>query len=169
MIHWYVIRSKPQKEDFLFGQLCANNIETFYPRLHVKPVNPRARKIKPYFPGYLFVRLATDDPRLLLLQWTPGAVSLVNFGEELAFVSDGLIQAIKQRVDKANLAYDEFLGALRQGDYVLISDGAFAGYEAIFDVHLSGTERVRVLLTLLNKRQIPVELSASNLRQTKLH
>jgi transcriptional antiterminator RfaH len=51
---------------------------------------------------------------------------------------------------------------------VLISDGPFAGYEAIFDARISGSERVRVLLQLLNnQRQVPVELDASQIKQKK--
>jgi len=49
---------------------------------------------------------------------------------------------------------------LRKGDNVAIHDGAFAGYEGIFDVQLSGTDRVRILLSLLDNRLIPVEMPA---------
>ena len=54
---WYVLRSKPHKESMLFGQLKAYGIETYFPVLRVKPVNPRSRKERPYFPGYLFVHV----------------------------------------------------------------------------------------------------------------
>ncbi|NTW09679.1 MAG: hypothetical protein HGA28_08960, partial [Anaerolineaceae bacterium] len=39
---WYAIRSKPNKEDFLAGQLQAHGVEVFFPVLRVTPVNPRA-------------------------------------------------------------------------------------------------------------------------------
>ena len=54
--HWYALRSKPCKEDILWRQVGLRGFECFYPRLRVKPVNPRSRKIRPYFPGYMFVR-----------------------------------------------------------------------------------------------------------------
>ena len=47
---WYVIRSKPHKEDFLFEQLLSHKIDAYCPRIKVQTVNPRARKTKSYFP-----------------------------------------------------------------------------------------------------------------------
>jgi transcription antitermination factor NusG len=50
---------------------------------------------------------------------------------------------------------------------VVIQDGPFAGYEAIFDTRLPGRERVRVLLKLLQKRQVPVDLPAAQIKLKK--
>jgi hypothetical protein len=41
----------------------------------------------------------------------------------------------------------------------------FAGYEAIFDMRVSGTERVRVLLKLLSRQEVPLELSAGQIQR----
>ncbi len=69
---WYALRSKPHKYDLLWEQLRIREIETFYPRLRVQTVNPRARKIRPCFPGYVFVRVDLEQVNLSSLQWTPG-------------------------------------------------------------------------------------------------
>ena len=66
--------------------------------------------------------------------------------------------AIKRRVDEINRARSEFYDGWIRGDILIIQEGLFRGFEAIFDAHISGEERVRVLLRLLNRRQIPVEL-----------
>jgi transcription antitermination factor NusG len=47
---------------------------------------------------------------------------------------------------------------LKQGDPVSISEGPFAGYKAIFDTRLSGSQRVQVLLEVLRDQQLRVEL-----------
>ena len=73
---WYCIHSKPNKEEFLFDQLVLQEIEAFYPRLRVKPVNPRARKVKPYFPGYVFAHTNLERFNLSTLLWIPGASGL---------------------------------------------------------------------------------------------
>jgi transcription antitermination factor NusG len=52
---------------------------------------------------------------------------------------------------------------LKPGDTVNISDGPFAGHKAIFDSRLSGGERARVLLTLLNNQRIQVQLPITQL------
>jgi transcriptional antiterminator RfaH len=50
---------------------------------------------------------------------------------------------------------------------VIIQEGPFKGFEAIFDVKISGNERVRVLLNLLQRRQVSLELPTGLLRKKK--
>ena len=56
---------------------------------------------------------------------------------------------------------------LKAGDELQIIDGPFTGYEAIFDVRLPRSERVCVLLKLIQKRQMPVELLAWQIQRPK--
>jgi transcriptional antiterminator RfaH len=160
---WYVIRSKPNKEEFLAGQFTAYGIKVFYPRIRVKPVNPRARKLKAYFPSYLFVYVDLGTVNFSTLQWMPGAVNLVSFDGQPASVPDALIYAIERQVEHINASQKNMLQDLKRGDVVSIQEGPFAGYEAIFDSRISGRERVRVLLSFLQNRQIPVELRDSQI------
>ena len=162
---WYVLHSKPNKEEFLYDQLMANRLEAFCPHIRVQPVNPRARKIKPYFPGYIFVLLDLENVKTSALGWMPGANGLVSFDGCPADVPESLVQAIRRRVNEINAAGGELLESLRSGETVVIQDGPFAGYQAIFDSRISGADRVRVMLTLLKNRQVPLELSAGQIRQ----
>jgi transcription elongation factor/antiterminator RfaH len=165
--YWYVLHSKPQKEDLLAEQLELRRIETFAPHIRVQVVNPRARKVRAYFPGYLFVHVDLEQMGLSALQYVPGSAGLISFGGEPAFVPDGLIHAIRQRVQEIDSAGGELFDVLKPGETVLVHSGPFAGYEAIFDVRLPGTERVRILLKLLRNRILPVELPASFVRPGK--
>ncbi len=166
-VSWYVIRSKPNKEDFLAKQLLAYGMEVFYPCIRVKPVNPRARKVKAYFPSYLFIRADLETVNLSTLHWMPGAVNLVSFDGIPASVPDALIAAVERKVEQINASEENFMKGLKPGDIVQIQNGPFAGYEAIFDGHLSGRERVRVLLNFLQKRQIPVDLREQQISPIK--
>ena len=167
-LKWYALRSKPLKEDMIWQQLVAKGLETFYPRLRVHPVNPRAKKIKPYFPGYMFVRVNLDEMGLSLLKWMPHTLGLVSFGGEPAQVPDNLIHALKKRVQEINEAGGEVFDGLKSGDEVYIHSGPFKGYEAVFDSRLPGKERVRVLLHFLdNNRAVPAEIDVSQIRQKK--
>ncbi|HEX9018184.1 MAG TPA: transcription termination/antitermination NusG family protein [Anaerolineaceae bacterium] len=167
--YWYAIQSKPNKEDALYKQLQSQNFDVFYPRIKVQPVNPRAKKIKAYFPGYMFVRTDLQAVGLSTFQWMPFARGMVTFDQEPATVPDPLIIAIRRRVEEVNVAGGELFDGLKKGDTVLIHDGPFAGYEAIFDVRLSGSERVRVLIKLLSQRQVPLELGAGQIHQAPKH
>jgi len=78
-LNWYVIRSKPNKEDFFFDQLLARRLEVFHPRIRVRTINPRARKFRPYFPSYLFVHADFEQIDASALHWMPGSAGLVCF------------------------------------------------------------------------------------------
>ena len=166
-LHWYALRSKPRKEEVVWKQVRDRGIEVFLPRLRVHPVNPRAKKVKPYFPGYLFIRADVDELGLSTFQWLPHTVGLVSFGGEPAPVPDHMIYAIQKRVEEIAAAGGEIFDGLKPGDVVQINYGPFQGYEAIFDARLPGTIRVRVLLQFLSDRRVPVELDAAHIQQKK--
>ena len=165
--HWYALRSKPQKEDVVWRQLQAKGVEVFYPRLRVNPVNPRAKKIKPYFPGYMFVQVNLEEVGMSAFQWMPHALGIVSFGGEPSAVPEHLIHAIRSKVQAIADAGGENLDGLKPGDVVRVQEGPFAGYEAIFNERLPGTERVRVLLEFLNRRQVSVELMAAQIERVR--
>jgi hypothetical protein len=54
---------------------------------------------------------------------------------------------------------------LDKGDPVYIREGIFEGYRAIFDIRLPGSERVRVLLEMLNDRYVPMEIDVGYLEK----
>ena len=157
---WHVIRSKPNKEQFLASQLESRAIEYYYPELSVHPVNPRSRKIRPYFPGYVFIHTDLNVNNAVLFERIPGASGLVFLGGEAGYIPDNVIHAIQLRVDEINGAGGELFESLHKGDIVKIHSGPFEGYEAIFDAKIDGTERVRVLLSMMKGRKLPVELPA---------
>lgn len=166
--YWYAMRSKPRKEEILWHQLLAQEYEVFFPRLRVQPVNPRSRKLRAYFPGYMFINVDIEEIGLSTFQWMPHAIGLVSFDGEPASVPEHLIHAIRKRVDEIAAAGGELFDGLKPGDEVNISSGPFAGYEALFDARLPGSERVRVLIKMLSdQRRIPVELKSGQVERKK--
>ncbi len=163
---WYVLRSKPRKENVVWRQVCSKKIEGYYPRIRVHPVNPRARKIKPYFPGYMFVHVDLDEIGLSTLRWMPHTLGLVSFDGVPAPVPDHFVHTLKQELKRINEAGGEVLDGLKKGDPVRIEAGPFAGYQALFDTRLSGQERVRVLLKMLgDERIVPMEVQVSQIEK----
>jgi len=154
---WYAVRSKPQKEEFLYSQLSARSLEAFYPYLCVRPVNPRCRALHPYFPGYLFVNADLEAEGFSAFQWMPGSLGLVSFGGEPAAVPLELIRAIQRNMEHANARFGK-QPVFTSGDAVVVRDGIFDGYEAVFDAHMPADDRVRVLLQYLKGRQVPLVL-----------
>jgi transcriptional antiterminator RfaH len=166
-IYWYVLRSKPNREEFLEGQLLSRNYEVFYPRLRVKPVNPRSRKQKPYFPGYLFLHTDLDSSSVSSLERIPGVTNLVSFGGEPSNVPDWVIHEIRMKVDELNAHSGDVKTKFPAGALVKIDHGPFAGYEGIVDERIPGRERVRILLKMLQDRNIPVDLPITDVSLKK--
>ena len=90
---WYALQSKPMKESLLYEQLKLRAIECYYPFIRVQPVNPRARKVRAYFPGYVFG--CPSLPRIL------SAVRIICF--------DVLVKVSKSRVRLNRLLCREYL------------------------------------------------------------
>lgn len=161
MEKWYVAHSKPRNEELLWKQFCLRNFTSYYPCIKVPTINPRAQKRQPYFPGYLFVCADLDLIGRSTLEWMPGGMGLVSFGNEPAVIPESLVCAIKQKVESLMMASERLIAPFRKGDHVVVHNGVFAGYEGVFDTQLSGNDRVRILLSLLNDRILPVEMPAT--------
>ncbi|MFM8320473.1 MAG: transcription termination/antitermination protein NusG [Chloroflexota bacterium] len=165
-VNWYALRSKPRKEESAWQHALNQGFTVYYPRLRVHPVNPRSRKLVPYFPGYLFVQADIEAVGISTFQWMPHTLGLVQFGGEPSTVPESLIQAIQKRVGEINQAGGEIYDGLKPGETVWINEGPFRGFEAIFDARLPGSERVRVLLEFLgNRRKVTVELDVSQIQR----
>lgn len=167
MLGWYVVHSKPQKEQWLYSQLSARQIEAYYPCVHVSNGKRYSQQFKPYFPGYLFVNADLALIGVSVLQWIPGSLGLVSFGGEPASVPDGLLQRIRHRLDEMNGRQEDLLENLRLGDEVTIHSGPFAGYDAIFCTRLRDHERVQVLLRIIQDQAVRINLSVNQLTRTK--
>jgi transcription antitermination factor NusG len=155
---WYVLQSKPNKEEFLTGQLEARNIEYFFPKIRVKPVNPRSHKYKPYFNGYIFFHSNMNESDFVNYERIPGVQKIVHLGGEVAYVPESIVQAIRNKVDSINNRKSDPTDEWLRGEVIDVQSGPFEGYEAIFDESISGTQRVIVLLNMLQGRKLKVEL-----------
>ena len=168
-LQWYALRSKPNREDALYREAGARGFQVYYPRMRVQPVNPRARKVKAYFPGYMFVQADMHTVGFSTFAWLPYSNGLVFCGTEPSPVPDTLLNAIRRHLDGINAAGGELFAGLQAGDDVRIQGGPFAGYEAIFDSRLPGNQRVRVLLQLLTRERVPLELPAGQVQRKNRH
>lgn len=163
-LSWYVLQSKPRKEVQVHRSLLERDIEVFFPNIRVKPANPRSSSIRPYFARYLFIQVDFDTISANVLRWMPGVLGLVEFGGEPAVIPDHYIDELRRRL--ASLKQVDFtrIDDFKPGEPVTITSGPFEGYEAIFDMRLSGDDRAQVLLHWLG-RQVKVTVSGAALRR----
>ena len=94
---WYVIFCKPHQENQVCHYLGIKGFETYYPTYRVQHDNSRSPKVKPFFPRYLFVRADLDETATSVLNWIPGAVGLVTYGDTPASVPQHIVNELKDR------------------------------------------------------------------------
>lgn len=164
---WYALHVKPHKERFVYKQLRADDIDAYLPLVKVNPVNPRAAKERPWFPGYLFVHIDLEEEGKNRLAWIPGSHRLVGFGEDPIPVPNSIIDAMQKELADIEKAGGLQVRGLEQGDKVRITSGPFAGYEGIFDHRLAGKDRVVILLTFLNDQHRKMQLDLSFIEKAK--
>lgn len=164
-LHWYALQVKPHKERSVCELLISQDMTVYYPYLKVKPVNPRSRKERPFFPGYMFVQVDLEAEGRNALRWMEGTYGLVSFGGEPVRVPTQMIEELKRRLkhieEEGGLVFEN----LKKGDAVRIKHGPFEGHDAIFDTRLSGKDRVQVLLSYLNDRSVRIQIDASEIEK----
>jgi transcription antitermination factor NusG len=155
---WYALRSKAHKEHVLWEQVQLRGYEVFYPRLRVTPVNPRSRKVIPYFPGYLFVNVNVEAVGRSTFQRMPFSLGLVSFGGDPALVPDSLIHALRQKLESINRTEPNRVPSFEKGERIIITSGPFEGVQALFDTQISGKDRAKVLIDFLSGQRVRLDV-----------
>jgi transcriptional antiterminator RfaH len=158
---WYVVRSKPRREQFAQVQLIRRGVETFLPRICERNRSRSEPVIGALFPGYLFARVDLDTQYTSVI-WTPGVHSMVAFGDTPVPVEPDVVEFLQKRCGPHGL-----IVATRRfeaGDQVRVVGGPLAGLQGIVQERVSGRDRVRVLMELLRRRTqvtLPLDLLES--------
>lgn len=165
---WYVLRSKPNKEDTLYQLVLSRGYEVYYPRLRVEPINPRSRSVRPFFPGYMFMYVDLEKEGVSAFKWLPYSYGLVTFGMESGQVPDSIISGLMKRIDGINARGIDPLREWKHGDALVIRDGVFEGFEAIFDTRITGQKRARILMKFLSGQWVKTEIDIRSLENRRL-
>lgn len=144
---WFAIHTHPRQEDRADSNLRAWNVETFFPKMSERKYGAKSRgkrpPLKPLFPRYIFARFKVDD-LLHKVRFTRGICGVVSFGGQPTPVSGEVISMIKSRMgeDGAVIFYED----IEPGSVVMVKEGPFKGFSAIFQRRLKGTTRLLLLL-----------------------
>ena len=162
MLSWYLVHTKPRQEDIALANLERQGYECYLPQMRIERIRRRKAEVatEPMFPRYLFIRLDSSDQGK---SWSPirstlGVSQLVHFGARAAKVDDTLADLLRQR-ERALPTEAMF----RNGDSVLITDGPFAGIEAIYQT-ADAERRAFILLEILAK-PVSMHIDAGRLRK----
>lgn len=163
---WYLIFTKPRQENLAQENLERQGFVTYLP-LGQQTRRRNGRYIKcleAYFPRYLFIQLNTDTDNWEPIRSTIGVSQMVRFGGVPAGVPDDLIKYLKENEDSNGLQ-KHTQQDMSPGDKVIIVEGPFAGYKAIYQQQKSA-ERIAVLLDIVGNNAALV-LSSHDLQLAK--
>jgi transcriptional antiterminator RfaH len=161
---WYLVHTKARQEDTAITNLQRQNFRCYMPMLFIEKVR-RGKPVvvaEPMFPSYVFVQLDTSGQGQ---SWSPirstlGVRELVKFGGHPPKVDAELITALHER-EQLQQSNPQALFAV--GDKVVITDGPFAGIEAIYQT-TDAERRSMILLSMLNK-PVSMRIEPNKLRK----
>jgi transcriptional antiterminator RfaH len=159
---WYLILTKPRQETTALINLERQEYLCYLPQLQMQKIRRGKAQIviEPMFPRYLFVQLdASGNGK----SWSPirstlGVSQLVHFGNQAAKVDDALVELLRSR-EQTHPVQPLF----RDGDAVIITDGPFAGIEAIYQT-ADAERRSMILLEILSK-PVAMQIDPARLRK----
>jgi len=161
-LSWYLVHTKPRQEEIALANLERQGYECYLPQMRIERIRRRKAEVatEPMFPRYLFIRLDSSDQGK---SWSPirstmGVSQLVHFGARAARVDDTLVDLLRQR-ERALPTEAMF----HSGDSVVITDGPFAGIEAIYQT-ADAERRAFILLEILSK-PVSMHIDAGRLRK----
>tara|TARA_R110000772_G_scaffold129011_4_gene236879 strand:- start:1685 stop:2194 length:510 start_codon:yes stop_codon:yes gene_type:complete len=157
MSKWYLIHCKPREEYRALENLENQDFTAFLPLLQSFRLikGKQAKVVEPLFPRYLFIFLDETSSQWHKIHSTRGVSALVRFSGQPAEVPDYLIEELRLQVNAEGVIdkTQETRQLFKSGELVKITDGSFAGWDAIVKEQ-DGDQRVHLLITMLGSKQI---------------
>ncbi len=150
---WYVIQTKPKKEEEAKSYLSTKGVEVFNPLLETFLLrNGRMNKeLKPLFPNYIFGNFDLDQ-NYPLVRWAKGVKKVLGFGEYPTPISEEVVGIIKKRTDTQGIVRLKY--HFQANDLIRIKTGPLKDFLGIFERWISDNDRVRILLNLLGYQPV---------------
>jgi transcriptional antiterminator RfaH len=148
---WYVVYTKPGREDSVAFLLKNAGIEVLNPKLRSKKYrhNRYADVIEPLFPCYLFAHFDVDE-YAHLITYTRGVRYIVGKRSPVE-IHDSIIGTIKERMGDDNIIIVS-PQKFEKGEKVCVREGPLKNLCGIFEREVKGPERVMILLNTIHCR-----------------
>ncbi len=147
-MNWYVIQTKPKKEEEAKSYLSGKGLDLFCPMIEnfLSRNGKMNSEFKPLFPSYIFGRFDLEQ-NYALVKWARGVKKILGMANYPSPVSDEVIEIIRRRADHDGIV--RMTPYFEPDDRVKIKSGPFKDFLGIFERWTSDRERVRILLNLM--------------------
>jgi transcriptional antiterminator RfaH len=145
---WTAISVKPNQGDKAERNLEQQGFCYFAPKIKLtqRSNNRFVKKIKLMFPGYMFVRIATNGEDVRKINSTIGVSNIIKTGGQIGAIPDAFIDDLQARVDDDVIFSDN---DLTPGQKVEVIKGPFVGLIAEL-ARVDSTKRVQCLFDLIS-------------------
>ena len=151
-LSWYCVRTQPRREHIAAGNLRERaQVDVFAPRIRVPRRSRSGRPsavVEALFPGYIFARFDCLH-QLRHVMAVSAVTGVVKFGGRFAAVADSVIEVLSSETGRA--ATESSAPEISPGLWVRVIGGWFRDHEGRVLAFHRGTDRVRVLLSLLDR------------------
>jgi transcriptional antiterminator RfaH len=148
-MNWFVIQTKPKKEEEAKTYLSLKGVEIFNPLMEnfLTRNGKISKEYKPLFPGYMFGKFDLEQD-YSLVRWGRGVKKILGLGRNYPTpVSEEVVEIIKRRTDGNGIVRKSY--HFEANDRIRIKSGPLKDLLGIFERWVSDSERVRVLLNLI--------------------
>ena len=143
MKNWLIVSYKSNKVKIVEKNLLNQRFDYYLPKITIKKINS-SKKVEVLFPGYIFVNV--DIANYSALQHTRGIKNIVKFGDNIPFINEDEINAIKEVEEISEL--NPVRPKIKIGQNAFISNGSLKG-NIVKILSLPSKERVEILLSFL--------------------
>jgi len=149
MNQWYVVKTKPHREDDVTKLFSLAQFEAFNPK--IRSVFYRGTlshfRMVPLFPSYIFLNIDFANANLIhLVKYTRGVSKILCSDGKPHALDETIVTTIKSRIKDNGLV--EFSPSLQPGDEIVVKKGMLKDLIGILEKPCSADERVIVLLKL---------------------
>lgn len=147
MNHWYVIKTKPKKEDAVASQLHQASFEVFVPK--IKSFRKETIGTKPLFPSYLFIQTNFGDPsNYRLVKFTRGVSKILGDQDGPLPIETTIVKILREKTLDGSLLEQDLL--FKEGSEVTVKKGILKDLRGIVERNLSDSGRVKILFKWMN-------------------
>ena len=147
---WIAVATHPNAEGQAVQNLKRQGYECYCPRTRVS--RRHARRIetveRPFFPGYLFVRLDRTRDQWRPIMHSRGVRTVVRFGDKLGIVPWGVIESLLAREEDGGLKPPPATKRLKAGQRVTLNGTLFDEFVCTV-LSIEPRDRVCVLLEFM--------------------
>ncbi len=146
--YWFIVSAKPKQEFLAEQSLRALGANTYLP-LYLKKIKKEKERIEiitPLFGGYLFAQFSVVD-LFHKVRYTRGVKNVLGNNECLWTITNQKVEDIKNRENNGLVTLFPREVQFKNGDKIMIDEGAFDGWEGVFYEELPDCERAIIMLT----------------------